>query len=847
MNTPRYDPQAIEPKWQVFWDQKKIYRVSEDASKPKYYVLDMFPYPSGTGLHVGHTAGYTATDCVARFKRQCGFNVLHPMGWDSFGLPAEQYAVRTGQHPMETTLKNTAQFRKQLSRLGYCYDWDRELWSSDPKFYKWTQWIFTKLYEKGLAYEAEMLVNYCPELRTVLANEEVEDGRSKEGGYPVIRKPLRQWVLKITAYADRLLADLEDLDWPESLKKLQSNWIGRSEGTFVDFDRIRVFTTRPDTLSGTTYVVLAPEHPLVAQLTTENQKADVARYLEKIASESDQERTDVHREKSGVWTGSYALHPLTGEQIPVWIADYVLMGYGTGAVMGVPAHDERDFQFATLYKLPIIPAYSPTEPAEKMTLEETQEAVANGKLCWTGEGIYSWHDKGLDLRGLSVHQAIEAVIVCLEQIGKGERTVTYKLRDWLFSRQRYWGEPFPLLHFEDGSVRMLDLDELPLTLPEVEDYRPAEGGQSPLDSKKDWVEIVDPKSGKRARRETNTMPNWAGSCWYYLRFCDPHNAKEAWSPSSEKYWMPVDLYVGGVEHAVLHLLYARFWHKVLYDCGFVTTKEPFLSLRNQGLVVARSYQRDNGTYVDPVDVEERDGKYFERKTGLELRSQIEKMSKSKLNGVSPDEIIDEYGADTLRVFMLFLGPLEKEKVWNDDAVAGARRFLSRFYDLCVSQKVSDEENKEALKLAHRLAHAVAQDILLLQFNTAIAKLMTFVNDFGKLSSYPKIALRMAAQALAPFAPHLAEEVWQHLGGEGSVVTAAYPKVDERYLVDDTVTYIVQVNGRMRGSFELPKHQTREQIMDLAKSHPQISKYLEGEIQKLVFVPDKLINIVVKTP
>lgn len=788
----KYDPRTIEKKWQKVWKDNKTFRCEVDTSKPKYYVLDMFPYPSGAGLHVGHVTGYTGTDILARYKRQKGFNVLHPMGWDSFGLPAEQFAIRTGTHPAITTKANIDTYRRQLESLGFSYDWDREIATSDPTYYKWTQWIFTKLFEKGLAYEAEINVNYCPTLGTVLANEEVENGKAKEGGYPVERRPLKQWILKITAYADRLLADLDLLDWPDHLKKLQSNWIGRSVGANIAFDELAVFTTRPDTLAAVTYLVLAPEHPLVEKFVTAGQKEAVAEYQRKTSMKNDLERTDLAKEKTGVWTGGFVSHPMSGKKIPVWVADYVLSGYGTGAVMGVPSDDERDAEFAKVYNLPIVPV---------------------------PEGV-----------------SIEESIAWLEKHKKGNRTVHYKLRDWLFSRQRYWGEPIPILHFADGSMRALGLDELPLTPPALDDYKPAGSGQSPLAKVREWVEVVDPKTGKKALRETNTMPQWAGSCWYYLRFADPRNTKEAWSKQAENYWLPVDMYVGGVEHAVLHLLYARFWHKVLFDLGLVHTAEPFMTLRNQGLVTARSFKKPQGGYVDPEEAKGRES---------ELIVQMEKMSKSKLNGVSPDEIIEEFGADALRLYEMFMGPFDREKVWNTDAVSGCRRFLNRFYDLVNSEKVCDEESIDALKLTHRLVAKVTSDIESLQFNTAIAHMMEFLNEFSSLNTYPRSCLKRAVQMLYPFAPHIGEELWQMLGEKETIAYAPIPNIDPKYLVDDTATYVVQINGKLRGRFDLPKDKTEAELMKLVRQKPELEKYLEGEVIKTVFVPNKLLNIVLK--
>lgn len=842
----KYDHKKIEEKWQKFWLDNKIFKTTLDKSKPKYYVLDMFPYPSGSGLHVGHVEGYTATDILARYKRVKGFNVLHPMGWDSFGLPAEQYAIRTGTHPAISTKENIDNFRRQLRSLGFSYDWDREIATSDPSYYKWTQWIFTKLYEKGLAYEAEMMVNYCPALGTVLANEEVENGKAKEGGYPIERRPLRQWILKITAYADRLLEDLDLLDWSESLKKLQINWIGRSSGAYVEFqekttnEKLTVFTTRPDTLFGATYMVLAPEHPLVDHIATPEHRAAIKEYQHKAISKSDLERTELEKDKTGVFTGAYAVNPVNGAEIPIWISDYVLMGYGTGTIMAVPAHDERDFEFAQKFGLLITPVIDPT--SQESTI---REAVLAGEIVWEGDGVTINSSKdGISLNGLGVESAKKKIIEWLESRGKGKAAVTYKLRDWLFSRQRYWGEPFPIYKFEDGTSRLLGLDELPLCPPEISDYKPSGDGQSPLSRAKEWVNIIDPKTGKRATRETHIMPQWAGSCWYYLRFCDPHNDQEAWSQEAEKYWMSVDMYVGGVEHAVLHLLYARFWHKVLYDCGLVHTLEPFHTLRNQGLIVARSYQNAAKAYIEPHHVQEQNGKYYDSRTGEELVSQVEKMSKSKLNGVTPDEIIEEFGSDSLRLYEMFMGPLEKEKVWNTDAVTGCRRFLNRFFDMITSDKVGEEISEAALKLGNRLVHGVEKDIELLQFNTAIAKMMEFINEFTKLSVYPRSILLLAVQALAPFAPHASEEMWEILGGKGLLAYAPYPKAEEKYLQDPVITYVVQINGKLRGRFDLPRDQGQDVVMASAKTNPNIMKMLDGkEVQKVIFVPNKLLNIV----
>ncbi len=855
----QYNHQRIEQKWQKIWEDRQLFKAEVDHSKPKYYILDMFPYPSGAGLHVGHVTGYTATDIIARYKRQKGFNVLHPMGWDSFGLPAEQYAIRTGTHPAITTQKNIANYRRQLKSLGFSYDWSREIATSDPKYYKWTQWLFTKLYEKGLAYEAEMLVNYCPALGTVMANEEIENGMTKEGGYPVERRPLRQWVLKITSYADQLLKDLDLLDWPDYLKTLQRNWIGRSEGTEVYFkeDRtgkvISTFTTRHDTLFGVTFCLLSPEHPLVKAITTEKHRSQVEAYIKQAAAKSDLQRTELEKDKTGIWTGTYVINPANQKKIPLWIADYVLMGYGTGAVMGVPSGDERDFEFAKKYDLQIDAIIDPDPKAlsEEISRDQDLEAarieILAGRKCWPGAGtLLNSKGEGIDLNNLSCDEAKEKMADWLEKTENGAHKITYRLRDWLFSRQRYWGEPFPILHFEDGTKRVLDVNELPLSPPELVDFKPTESGESPLARVPNWVNITDPKTGLKAQREINTMPQWAGSCWYYLRFCDPHNDQKAWGLEKEKYWMPIDMYVGGVEHAVLHLLYARFWHKVFYDCELVSTREPFQTLRNQGLVTARAYKLPQGRYVAAEEVQEKEGAYYQFGTDQLLESQIEKMSKSKLNGVTPDEMIEEYGADALRLYEMFMAPFDKEKLWNSDAANGCRRFLNRFYEMIFSDKVSDEESEEALKLGHRLVHGVEKDIDNLQFNTAIAKMMEFMNAFTPLKAYPKTVLKMVTQVLYPFAPHIAEEAWEHLGEDESLTHIPFPKVDTTYLMDTSTTYVVQINGKMRGKWELPIDKSQEEILILAKAEPKIAKYLEGEIKKVVFIPNKLLNIVVKT-
>lgn len=823
----KYIPEIIEPKWQKIWDEKKVYQVDIDRKKPKYYVLDMFPYPSGAGLHVGHVVGYTGSDVVARFKRQKGFNVLHPMGWDSFGLPAEQYAIRTGTHPQITTERNIETYKRQLKSLGLSYDWTRELATSDPQYYKWTQWIFTKLYEKGLAYEAEALVNFCPHLGTVLANEEVEDGKSVEGGYPVEKRPLKQWMFKITEYAEQLLEGLDDLEWPDSLKKIQRNWIGKSVGLNIQFsidghkDPIVCYTTRQDTLFGVTFLVLSPEHPLVDVITTKEHKDAINQYKEKSLQKGDLERTDLAKEKTGAFTGSYAINPVTKERIPIWIADYVLMSYATGAVMGVPSDDERDQEFANIYGIPIVSVID-----EDGSYINSKSEEVDLSLC------------------SSVNQAKDVMADLLVGKNIAERKVAYKLRDWLFSRQRYWGEPIPILHFSDGSKRSLDLDELPLTPPMVEDYKPSSDGSSPLARVKNWVQIQDPKTNKPAFRETNTMPQWAGSCWYYLRFCDPQNEKEAWSSEAEKYWLPVDLYIGGVEHAVLHLLYARFWHKVLYDLNLVSTKEPFQCLQNQGLITSMAYKLEGGGYIRLEEVEENDKGLFQKNTGKKVLQLVEKMSKSKLNGCSPDEIIEEFGADSLRLYELFMTPFDKEKLWQRDAISGCRRFLNRVYALVVSDKIQDKENKSANAIVHACIRDVEKDLDGLFFNTAIARLMETLNDLVSLDFIPKDLMKKYIQLIYPFAPHFAEECWEILGEKESIIFHPFPKWDASFMQKDSVTIVYQVMGRLRGKGSFSKGVSKETVLEDAKNNPNVSKHITGTIAKVIFVPDKLLNIVV---
>jgi len=839
-----YDHKRIEKKWHTIWEDQDTFRVEVDESKPKFYILDMFPYPSGSGLHVGHVVGYTATDIQARYLRMRGYNVLHPIGWDSFGLPAEQYAIRTGIHPEITTEKNISTYRCQLKALGLSYDWSREIKTSNPSYYKWTQWIFTKLYERGLAYEANLPINFCPALGTVLSNEEIEGGYSKEGGFPIERRLLRQWILKITAYAERLLEDLEELDWPESLKRLQINWIGKTQGVKIDFLEkenqipLTVYTTRPETLFGVTFLLLSPEHSLVETITHPDHWSNVKAYQKKISSQSDREREiGLTKEKTGVWSGSYALHPIHGQPIPIWIANYVFLHYGTGIVMAVPAHDERDFEFAQQFRLPMQMVIEPDDP-------EICSFLLQKKICWPYPKGTLINSSFLD--HLTVDEARETMTLWLLKENKGERVTYYKLRDWLFSRQRYWGEPFPILHFEDGSKRALQLNELPLTPPLLKEYLPSDSGESPLARARDWMEVIDPVTQKKAQRESNTMPQWAGSCWYYLRFCDPHNDREGWDPLKEKYWLPVDLYVGGTEHAVLHLLYARFWHKVLYDCGLVSTPEPFKKLRNQGLITARSYQLPGGGYLASHEVVAKEGRFYQVGSGIELRTQIEKMSKSKLNGITPDEIIEEYGADSLRLYEMFMGPFDQEKLWNSDAVQGCSRFLHRFYQLATSDKLSEEVTEEAMRLAHRALFHVEREIQEMGFNTAIAKLMEFVNDFTPLPQYPKKALKIVTQLLYPFAPHIGEEMWELLGEKGGLTYTPFPKVDPHYLIDPTVLYIIQVNGKVRGKWELPRDTSQEKLLLFIQGKTEITKHLTLPIEKVIFIPNKLINIVTTT-
>ena len=840
-----YDPHLIEPKWQQYWDDNAVFKVDADPARPKLYVLDMFPYPSGAGLHVGHPEGYTATDILCRYKRMRGFNVLHPMGWDAFGLPAERYAMRTGVHPAITTQQNIDTFRGQIKRLGFSYDWSRELSTTDPDYVRWTQWIFLQLYKRGLAYQAEVPVNWCPAQNTVLANEEVKDGRYVETGDPVERRVMRQWMLKITAYADRLLEDLEELDWPEGIKAMQRNWIGKSEGAEVAFpiadstDAISVFTTRPDTLFGATYCVLAPEHKLVERITTPAQRAAVDTYRTRAAQLTDFQRTEQNKDKSGVFTGAYAVNPMNSERIPIWVADYVLMSYGTGAIMAVPAHDERDHEFATKFHLPIVQVIRPAAPIDIM-----QES-------YVGDGILINSDF---LDGLNVADAKARIIQWLEDKGIGTRRIQYRLRDWLFSRQRYWGEPIPVLHRLDGSVVPLPEDALPLLPPLLDEYRPTETGEPPLARAQDWVRTTDPATGAPALRETNTMPQWAGSCWYYLRFIDPKNDDALVDPAKERYWMPVDLYVGGAEHAVLHLLYARFWHKVLYDIGAVSTKEPFQRLFNQGMILAFSYRDANGKYYEPEAVTQVDGKPFVG--GVEVTQQIEKMSKSLLNVVNPDDMVREYGADSVRLYEMFMGPLDATKPWQTSGVAGVRRFLNRSWrllcdedDTVDTRAVVDAEPELAIAAAlHKTIATVTEDIEALHFNTAIARLMELVNVLTPLAARPRSVIESFVLLLSPFAPHIAEEMWATLGHAETLAYETWPAADPE-LVNAAVElqeYPVQINGKLRARVMAAPRLGGDDLLAVVKADPQVQRLLENvTVMKEIAVPGRLVNFVVR--
>lgn len=874
-----YPHSDIEPKWQHYWEEHQTFRTPEaiDPSRPKFYVLDMFPYPSGQGLHVGHPEGYTATDILVRYKRMKGFNVLHPMGWDSFGLPAEQYAIKTGEHPRGITYQNIDTFRRQLKMLGFSYDWEREVATTDDEYVRWTQWIFLQLFKRGLAYEGEMPVNWSPDLCAVLANEEVEEWRAK--GHKVERRAMRQWVLKITQYAERLLADLDDLDWPESIKEMQRNWIGKSEGADVDFAlgdaTLRVFTTRPDTLFGATYMVLAPEHPLVEAVTTPEQRAAVEAYRTTAGCKSDLERTELAKEKTGVFTGAYAVNPVTGQNIPVWIADYVLWGYGTGAIMAVPAHDTRDYEFAQQFNLPIVQVVQPPEGVEWRGYVDDGIAINSGEYD-----------------GLPTAEFKQRITAWLEEQGLGTAKVNYKLRDWLFSRQRFWGEPFPLLHCETCGVVPVPEEDLPVRLPEMTDYRPTSDGQPPLARATEWRQATCPTCGGAALRETNTMPQWAGSCWYYLRFIDPRNTEALVDPAKERYWMPVDLYVGGAEHAVLHLLYARFWHKVLFDCGVVSTKEPFQKLVNQGMILGEMEYHANpqdfaaaaaalaqkgiegvedrkdgevasvvltypangqrGRLPDDL-IEKRQGKVFVKNIGLEIVGRAEKMSKSRGNVINPDDIVAAYGADSLRLYEMFMGPLTQVKPWSMKGVEGVFRFLSRVYRLVVDSETGDlsplvgdgDSTPEQLRSLHTAIRKVSGDIESMNYNTAISAMMIFVNEAQAWSTLPRSMLSTFVLILSPFAPHLAEELWDRLGHPDTLAREAWPEANEVYLKQDEIEIPVQVNGRLRGRIRITSQADEETVFEQALACTEVAAYLTGHaIQKRIYIPKRLVNLVV---
>lgn len=800
-----FNHKEIEKKWQSYWEEHKTFKTTDHVGKRKFYALDMFPYPSGAGLHVGHPEGYTATDILSRLKRMQGYNVLHPIGWDAFGLPAEQYALDTGNDPEEFTAKNIETFKRQIKSLGFSYDWDREINTTDPDYYKWTQWIFLKLYEKGLAYMDEIPVNWCPALGTVLANEEVIDGKSERGGHPVIRKPMRQWILKITAYADRLIEDLEELDWPESIKDMQRNWIGRSEGASVNFTidgtdkSFTVFTTRPDTLFGATYTVLSPEHPLVDEITTEAQKAEIEAYKQSIQSKSDLERTELSKEKTGAFTGAYAINPANGEKIPVWIADYVLMSYGTGAIMAVPAHDERDYEFAKKFELPI------------------REVVAGGdieKEAYAGEGEHVNSDF---LNGLNKEEAIQKMIAWLEEKGIGEKKVTYRLRDWNFSRQRYWGEPIPIIHWEDGTMSAVPESELPLVLPKTSEIKPSGTGESPLAIIDEWVNVTDPETGRKGRRETNTMPQWAGSCWYFLRYIDPKNPNAIADPEKLKHWLPVDTYIGGAEHAVLHLLYARFWHKFLYDIGVVPTKEPFQKLFNQGMILGENN---------------------------------EKMSKSKGNVVNPDDIVESHGADTLRLYEMFMGPLDASIAWSTNGLDGSRRFLDRVWRLYINEdgtvndKITESADTHLEKVYHQTVKKVTEDLENLHFNTAISQMMVFVNEAYKAEILPIQFMEGFVKLLSPICPHMTEELWSRLGHNDTLAYASWPAYDESKLVDNEVEIVIQINGKVRAKLQVPADITKEEMEKTVMENGKVLEQIDGKtVRKVIAIPGKLVNIV----
>ncbi|KAJ4905737.1 tRNA synthetase class I family protein [Raphanus sativus] len=878
-----YPFHEIEPKWQRYWEDNRTFRTPDDVdtSKPKFYVLDMFPYPSGAGLHVGHPLGYTATDILARVRRMQGYNVLHPMGWDAFGLPAEQYAIETGTHPKTTTFKNIDRFRLQLKSLGFSYDWDRELSTTEPDYYKWTQWIFLQLYKRGLAYQAEVPVNWCPALGTVLANEEVVDGVSERGGHPVIRKPMRQWMLKITAYADRLLDDLDELEWPESIKEMQRNWIGRSEGAELNFtildgegqetDKgITVYTTRPDTLFGATYMVVAPEHHLLSYFVTPEQKQQVEEYKDFASRKSDLERTELQKEKTGVFTGCYAKNPANGDAIPIWVADYVLASYGTGAIMAVPAHDTRDNEFALKYNIPI-----------KWVVRNEASSSDDAKQVYAGVGVIensSSVETGLDINQLSSKEAALKVIEWAERTGNGKKKVNYKLRDWLFARQRYWGEPIPILILdESGETIAVSESELPLTLPELNDFTPTGTGEPPLSKAVSWVNTVDPATGKPAKRETSTMPQWAGSCWYYLRFMDPKNPEALVDKEKEKYWSPVDVYVGGAEHAVLHLLYSRFWHKVLYDIGVVSTKEPFKCVINQGIILGEvqytAWKDQEGNYVSaeaeerlneyqqvtiPEDKVMKSGDHFVLKEDPSIRliPRAYKMSKSRGNVVNPDDVVLEYGADSLRLYEMFMGPFRDSKTWNTSGIEGVHRFLARTWRLVIGSPQSDgsfkdgtvvtddEPTLEQLRSLHKCIAKVTDEIESTRFNTGISGMMEFVNAAYKWNNQPRGIIEPFVLLLSPYAPHMAEELWSRLGHSSSLAYESFPKANPDYLKDTTIVLPVQINGKTRGTIEVEEGCSEDEAFALASQDKKLEKYLDGQsIKKRIYVPGKILNVI----
>ena len=848
----KYPFSEIEPKWQKYWDENKTFRVTEDANFPKekrMYVLDMFPYPSAAGLHVGHPEGYTATDIYCRYLRMNGYNVLHPMGYDAFGLPAENYAIKTGTHPKTTTNANIEHFTKQIKSLGFSYDWDRCVSTCEPEYYKWTQWIFLQLYKKGLAYEAETPINWCPSCMTGLANEEVKDGKCERCHSEVTHKTIRQWILKITEYADRLDSDLEGLDWPESVKAMQHNWIGKSTGAEVTFtvadkdgkpteDNLTVYTTRCDTLFGATYMVVSPEHKIISKITTAEQAEAVKAYQEAAAKKSDLERTDLNKDKTGVFSGSYAINPVNGKLIPIWIADYVLISYGTGAIMAVPAHDTRDWEFAKKFNLPII--------------EVLKSEVDVQEQAWTEDGI---HVNSEFLDGLNKQDAINKMLEFLEEKKIGKKAINYKLRDWVYSRQRYWGEPIPLVHCPDCGTVPVPEEELPLTLPEVKSYQPTGTGESPLAAIDSWVNCKCPKCGKDAKRETNTMPQWGGSCWYYLRYLDPKNNDKFVSKEAENYWMPVDLYIGGAEHAVLHLLYARFWHKVLYDLGLVSTKEPFQRLVNQGMITSFAYQRKNKTLVPVDEVEQKeDGNWYEKATGEKLEQVVAKMSKSLKNVVNPDDEIRSYGADSVRMYEMFMGPLTMSKPWATQGIVGIHRFLEKVWalsekplaDIDINGKLEDKKLVSLRKTFTQTVKKVGDDTSSLNFNTAISQMMIFVNELSKFDAIPTAIWTDFVKILSPYAPHLGEELWEKLGNKKSIAYEAWPTYNEEFLKDDTKEIVVMVNGKLRDKFEAAPGSDDETLKTMAFDREGVKKHTDGkEVVKVIVVKDKLVNIVVK--